>query len=117
MARVRVDVSAAGPTLDWRDVHGPARAVLYALIGVNEPDLARQLHDEGWQGSTLRPAGISPPLFLGAAKRRGVYTTSGSGSVWVGSPVPRIAAALLRAVSELRELLWGNSRFAVQGAD
>jgi CRISPR-associated endoribonuclease Cas6 len=37
--------------------------------------------------------------------------------VWFGSPVPRIAAALLRAVSELRELRWGNSRFAVQGAD
>jgi CRISPR-associated endoribonuclease Cas6 len=117
MARVRVDVSAAAPTLDWRDVHGPARAVLYALIGVNEPDLARQLHDKGWQGSGLRPAGISPPLFLGAAQRHGVYTTSGSGSVWLGSPVPRIAAALLRAVSELRELRWGNSRFAVQGAD
>jgi hypothetical protein len=39
MARVRVDVSAAAPTLDWRDVHGPARAVLYALIGVKDPDL------------------------------------------------------------------------------
>jgi hypothetical protein len=42
-----VDVSAGKPTLDWRDVHGPARAVLYGLIGAKEPDLARQLHDEG----------------------------------------------------------------------
>jgi CRISPR-associated endoribonuclease Cas6 len=112
-----LDVSAAESTLDWRDVHGPARAVFYALIESKEPDLARELHDEGWQGSTLRPAGISPPLFAGAARRRGVYTTSGSGSVWLGSPVPRIAAALLRAVSELRELRWGGSRLAVQGAD
>lgn len=117
MARVRVDVSAAERVLDWRDVHGPARAVLYSLIGVHEPDLARQLHDEGWQGSALRPAGISPPLFVGAAQRHGVYTTSGSGSVWFGSPVPQIAAALLRAISELLELRWGNSRLAVQGVD
>jgi CRISPR-associated endoribonuclease Cas6 len=117
MARVRVDISAGKPTLDWRDVHGPARAVLYGLIGVKEPDLARQLHDEGWQGSTLRPAGISPPLFLGAAQRHGVYTTSGSGSVWFGSPVPVIAAALLRAISEVGELRWGGSRLVVQGTD
>jgi CRISPR-associated endoribonuclease Cas6 len=117
MARVRVDVSAAERSLDWRDVHGPARAVLYSLIGAQEPDLARQLHDEGWKGSSLRPVGISPPLFMGAAQRHGVYTMSGSGSVWFGSPVPQIAAALLRAVSELRELRWGNSRLAVLGAD
>lgn len=117
MARVRVDVSAAEPVIDWRDVHGPARAVLYALIGAKDPDAARQLHDEGWAGSSLRPAGISPPLFLGATQRHGVYTTSGSGSVWFGSPVPRIGAALLRAVSGLGELHWGATRLSVQGAD
>jgi CRISPR-associated endoribonuclease Cas6 len=117
MTRVRVDVSAVKPSLDWRDVHGPARAVLYTLIGVNEPDIARELHDEGWHGSTLRPAGISPPLFTGAIRHHGVYTTSGSGSVWFGSPVPQIAAALLRAVAELRELRWGGSRLVVRGAD
>jgi CRISPR-associated endoribonuclease Cas6 len=117
MARVRVDVSAAEPVIDWRDVHGRARAVLYALIGTKDPDAARQLHDEGWDGSPLRPAGISPPLFIGAAQRHGVYTTSGSGSVWFGSPVPRIGAALLRAVSGLDELRWGGARFSVHRAD
>lgn len=117
MARVRVDVSAAEPVLEWRDVHGPARAVFYALVGTSDPDAARQLHDEGWAGSPLRPAGISPPLFMGAAPRHGAYTTSGSGSVWFGSPVPRIAAALLRALSDLGELHWGGARFAVRGTD
>jgi CRISPR-associated endoribonuclease Cas6 len=117
MARVRVDVSAAEAVLDWRDVHGPARAVLYALIGAKDPDAARQLHDEGWAGSSLRPAGISPPLFVGARQRHGAYTTSGSGSVWFGSPVPRIAAALLRALSDLRELRWGGARLAVHGTE
>lgn len=115
MARVRVDVSAAKPTLEWRDVHGPARAVLYALIASKEPDLAQQLHDKGWQGSSLRPAAISPPMFLGTTQRHGVYSTSGSGSVWFGSPVPQIAAALLRAISETRELRWGGARLTVQG--
>jgi CRISPR-associated endoribonuclease Cas6 len=91
--------------------------VLYGLIGAKEPDLAWQLHDQGWQGTTLRPAGISPPLFVGAVQRRGVYTTSGSGSVWFGSPVPRIAAALLRGISGLRELRWGGSRLIIRGVD
>lgn len=115
MARVRVDVSAAKATLDWRDVHGPARAVLYALVGAKEPELAQQLHDEGWQGSTLRPMGISPPMFIGAVQRHGVYTTSGAGSLWLGSPVPRIAAALLKTISELQELRWGSACLTVLG--
>ena len=117
MARVRVDVSASNPTIDWPDVHGPARAVLYHLIGTKAPDLARQLHDEGWQGSTLRPVGISPPLFTGTAPRHGVYTTSGSGSVWFGSPVPSIAAALLKAIAELDEIRWGGSKLLVRGTE
>jgi CRISPR-associated endoribonuclease Cas6 len=117
MARVRVDVSAAESVIEWRDVHGPARAVLYALIGARDPDAARQLHDKGWEGSPLRPAGISPPLFVGAAQLHGAYTTSGSGSVWFGSPVPRIAAALLRALSDLGELRWGGARLAVRGTE
>jgi CRISPR-associated endoribonuclease Cas6 len=117
LTRVRVDVSAADPVMDWRDVHGPARAVAYAMVGAAEPDLARQLHDEGWQGSTLRPVGISPPLFMGAVQRRGVYTTSGTGSVWFGSPVPKIGAALLRGLAGLRELQWGGTHLTVQGTD
>jgi CRISPR-associated endoribonuclease Cas6 len=117
MARVRVDVSAAEPVMDWRDVHGPARAVVYALIGACEPDVARQLHDEGWQGSTLRPVGISPPMFMGAVHRHGVYTTSDTGSVWLGSPVPRIAAAILRGLAGLRELRWGGTQLTIRGTE
>jgi CRISPR-associated endoribonuclease Cas6 len=117
MARVRVDVSAAEPVMDWRDVHGPARAVAYSMVGTTAPDLARQLHDEGWAGSTLRPVGISPPMFMGAVSRHGVYTTSGTGSVWLGSPVPEIAAALLRGISGLRELRWGSAQLSVLGTD
>jgi CRISPR-associated endoribonuclease Cas6 len=115
LARVRVDVSAADPVMDWQDVHGPARAVAYEMVGAAEPELARQLHDEGWQGSTLRPVGISPPLFMGAVHRRGVYTTSATGSVWFGSPVPKIGAALLRGLAGLRVLQWGGTRLMVLG--
>lgn len=117
MARVRVDVSAAEPVMKWPDVHGPARAVLYALIGAREPDLARQLHDEGWQGTALRPVGVSPPLFAGAVQRHGVYTTSGTGSVWFGSPVAQIAAAILRGLAGLKELRWGSAHLAIRGTD
>jgi CRISPR-associated endoribonuclease Cas6 len=117
MARVRVDVRAAEPALQWRDVHGPARAFVYGLIAMSEPEMARQLHDQGWQGSTLRPVGISPPLFTGAVPRHGVYTTSSSGSIWIGSPVPRIAAAILRGVSGLEELRWGGAHMTIRGKD
>ncbi len=98
--------------MDWPDVHGPARAALYALTGAREPGLARQLHDQGWQGSTLRPAAISPPVFAGGVHRQAVCTTSGAGSAWSGSPVPRIAAApgLLDALYE-----WGPGLNTVQG--
>jgi CRISPR-associated endoribonuclease Cas6 len=117
MARVRVDVSASEPVMSWPDVHGPARAVVYALIGASEPDLARQLHDAGWQGSTLRPVGISPPLFVGAARRHGTYTTSGTGSVWFGSPVPEIAAAIMKGLAGLNEIRWGGANLTVQGKE
>lgn len=103
--------------MDWRDVHGPARAVVYGLIGVSEPELARQLHDSGWLGSPLRPVGISPPLFAGARRRHGVYTTSGTGSVWLGSPVPRIAAALLKGMAGRDHLRWGGVGLTVRGAE
>jgi CRISPR-associated endoribonuclease Cas6 len=117
MARVRVDVSAAEPVMDWKDVHGPARAVLYDLIGTGEPDIASQLHDSGWQGSTLRPVGISPPLFVGSVPRHGAYTTSGNGSIWLGSPIPEIASALLRGVAGRKELRWGSLGLAIKGAE
>lgn len=103
--------------MEWKDVHGAARAVAYAMVGAAEPGLARELHDQGWQGSPLRPVGVSPPMFMGAAPRHGVYTTSGAGSVWFGSPVPRIAGALLRGLAGLRELRWGGTTLSVQGTD
>jgi CRISPR-associated endoribonuclease Cas6 len=117
VTRVRMDVGAAEPVVDWRDVHGPARTVIYGLIGASEPELARQLHDSGWAGSTLRPVGISPPLFAGAVPRHGVYTTSGNGSVWLGSPVPQIASALLRAVAGRTELRWGGLGLVIRGVE
>lgn len=103
--------------MDWRDVHGPARAFVYALIEDSDPDLARQLHDEGWQGSTLRPLGISPPLFVGAVPKHGIYTTSANGSVWLGSPIPQIAAAMLKGLAGRKELRWGAARLAVRGTE
>lgn len=113
--RFRVDVSAGSPGIPWSEVHGPARAVGYALIGSQDEQLAAQLHDHGWGGSSLRPLGVSPPLFQRAPRRRGVYATSDHGSVWFGSPVPRIAAALLAGVAGRSEIRWGSVPLAVKG--
>ena len=115
--RIRVDVAAGQPAVDWQDVHGPARAVAYALIGASDPGLAQALHDSGWLGSPLRPVGISPPVFMGAAVRHGAYTTSGNGSFWLGSPVPEIASALLKGVAGREELQWGALGLTVRGVE
>lgn len=117
MARVRVDVAAAEPVMKWADVHGAARANLYKVIGASAPDLATELHDHGWNGGTLRPVAISPPFFTGAPARKGVYTTSRAGSVWFGSPVPKIAAAIMKGISSLQELRWGSVSLKIQGKE
>lgn len=113
--RFRVDVSAQAAAIPWSEVHGPARAVGYALISGQDEQLATQLHDHGWAGSPLVPLGVSPPLFQGAPRSRGVYTTSDRGSVWFGSPVPRIAAALLAGVAGRSEIRWGSVGLTVKG--
>lgn len=113
--RFRVDVAAGAASIPWTEVHSPARGVGYALIGSQDEQLATQLHDHGWAGSPLVPLGVSPPLFQGAPRRAGVYTTSDRGSVWFGSPVPRIAAALLAGVAGRSELCWGSVPLTVKG--
>ncbi|MDA0565215.1 CRISPR-associated endoribonuclease Cas6 [Streptomonospora sp. S1-112] len=113
--RFRVDVAASVPQMAWEDVHGPARAVVYELIGGQNPDLAAGLHDSGWQGSPLRPVGVCPPVFLRAPRKRGCYATSPQGMVRLGSPVPQIAATLLAALGGRSELRWGPVPLRVRG--
>lgn len=113
--RFRLDVSASKPELPWADVHGPARGVVYELLRSQDSGLAAELHDSGWLGHPLRPVGISPPLFSGTKARRGVYTTSSNGSVWLGSPIPRVAGCLLAALSGCTELRWGGVKLAIKG--
>ncbi len=91
---------------------------MYSLLGSQSSELARELHDNGWGGSPLRPVGVSPPIFKGAPRQPGAYMTSGDGSIWLGSPVPEIAAAMLRAVAGLKSrksIRWGGSSLAVKG--
>ncbi|MFD7729480.1 CRISPR-associated endoribonuclease Cas6 [Kitasatospora phosalacinea] len=113
--RVRVDVVPDSPTVRWEDVHGAARGVVYSLIEAQDAALARELHDKGWRGKSLKPVGVAGPLFVGAPLRRGVFTTSRDGSVWFGSPVPEIASVLVRSLASCSELDWGTTRLSVRG--
>ncbi|MFD4660852.1 CRISPR-associated endoribonuclease Cas6 [Kitasatospora sp. NPDC058444] len=113
--RVRVDVMPDAPSVRWEDVHGAARGVVYGLLSGEDEALARALHDGGWQGKPLKPVGVAGPLFLGAPRKKGVYTTSRDGSVWFGSPVPEIASVLVRALAGTEELAWGKTRLWVRG--
>ncbi|MFD0883389.1 CRISPR-associated endoribonuclease Cas6 [Streptosporangium algeriense] len=113
--RFHVDVAANVPIVPWGDVHGPARAVLYGLVGEQDPGLAKELHDAGWQGSPLRPLGVSPPLFSGTRPRPGAYSASSDGVISMGSPVSRIAACLLAALASRKEIRWGSVTLTVKG--
>nr|WP_201760379.1 CRISPR-associated endoribonuclease Cas6 [Nonomuraea sp. K271] len=99
----------------WGDVHGPARAVIYGLIEGQDPGLAKELHDVGWQGSSLRPLGVSPPLFSRTNRVPGAYSASPHGTISMGSPVPRIAACLLAGLAGRSEIRWGPVTLSVRG--
>lgn len=94
---MRFYADGAGPSgeLPWKYVHGVAHAVVYSVIGDQAPMLAAELHDSGWQRSGLRPIGISPPVFIGAPKRRSAYMMSPNGRIWFGSPIPALATVFL----------------------
>jgi CRISPR-associated endoribonuclease Cas6 len=113
--RFRIDVAASTAVMPWQDVHGSARAVVYDLIQSQDAEVAKELHDAGWQGSPLRPVGVAPPLFSGTQRLPGAYTTSPDGVISMGSPVPRIAACLLAALAGRRELQWGSVMLSVKG--
>ncbi|MBT2234406.1 CRISPR-associated endoribonuclease Cas6 [Nonomuraea sp. NEAU-A123] len=113
--RFRVDVAASKPVLPWHEVHGPARAVIYDLIESQDAAVAEELHDVGWQGGSLRPVGVSPPLFSGTRRLPGAYSASSDGVISMGSPVPRIAACLLAAMAGRGEIRWGSVTLSVKG--
>src|SRR5262245_61953600 len=114
--RFYVDVAGPDEELPWKYVHGVAHAVVYTVIGSQAPALAAQLHDAGWGSSTLRPVGISPPVFIGARPKPRAYMMSSNGRIWFGSPVPALAASLVAGVTSRRERQWGPVSLTVKGA-
>ncbi|UOE21972.1 CRISPR-associated endoribonuclease Cas6 [Thermobifida halotolerans] len=113
--RFRVDVAALTPQMEWPDVHGAARGVIYDLVRGQDSALATELHDIGWNGTPLRPLGLCPPVFPGAPRKKGTYATSNRGMLRLGSPVPRIAACLLAGLGGANELRWGRTPLRVNG--
>ncbi|WP_234327343.1 CRISPR-associated endoribonuclease Cas6 [Streptomyces sp. NRRL WC-3742] len=88
---------------------------MYRLLSSQDEALANTLHNDGWRGKPLKPVGVAGPRFLGAPRKKGVYSTSQDGSVWFGSPVPEIASVLVRALAGVEELVWGSVRLRVRG--
>ncbi|WP_320064292.1 CRISPR-associated endoribonuclease Cas6 [Micromonospora sp. RTGN7] len=114
--RFYADVSGPTAPLPWKYVHGVAHAVVYGLIADQAPALATHLHDAGWQQSSLKPVGISPPVFSDAPKKRSAYMMSPNGRIWFGSPIPTLAGNLLAGLISRRELRWGPVTLTVKGA-
>ncbi|EIV96130.1 CRISPR-associated endoribonuclease Cas6 [Frankia sp. QA3] len=101
--------------MQWDNVFTPARALAYDLIRGQDPELAEELHKRGYAGSPLRPLGISSPQFRGTRKSHSVYATSPDGSLWFGSPVPRIASALLAGIAGRQTLRWASLQLTLRG--
>lgn len=114
--RFYADVAGPDGELPWKYVHGAAHSVVYSIIGAQAPALAGQLHDSGWNGSSLRPVGISPPVFVGARRKPNAYMMSSNGRVWFGSPFPELASSLLAGIVSRRHLQWGPAVLTVKGA-
>lgn len=115
LVRFYIDVAAQEKELPWRHLHGAAHAVVYSLIREQDPAAAQALHDHGWQASSLRPVGVSPPVFTDAPRKRGSYMLSQNGRIWFGSPVSTLAGFLLASVAGRTELRWGTVTLTVKG--
>jgi len=113
--RFRVDVSVDAAVIAWSDVCGPARGVLYDLLRSQDPELSAELHDKGWAGQSIKPVGISPPIFHVEEWCREGLRVSGVGAIWMGSPVPKIATCLMAALVGRTEIRWGHTPLAVRG--
>ncbi|GAB3460085.1 hypothetical protein GCM10027570_44580 [Streptomonospora sediminis] len=113
--RFCIEVAAADHEIPWEQVHAPARAVLYELVGEHDAALAAELHDQGWSGSTLRPLGICPPVFAKAKPGSTGIAVCENGRIRLGSPVPRIAGCLLGSIAQRQELRWGGLTVKVGG--
>jgi len=113
--RFRVHVSVDDALIPWRDLYGPARGVLYALLRSQDLELSAELHDKGWAGQPIRPVGISPPVFPSRKGGKEGLRVAGPGSIWMGSPVPRIASCLLTALAGCTEIRWGATQLTVRG--
>lgn len=114
--RFYADVAGPDRALPWEYVHGVAHAVVYSVIGDQQPALAAHLHDGGWARTSLRPVGISPPVFTGARRKPSAYMMSPNGRIWFGSPIPAVAASLLAGIASRRELRWGPVTLTIKGA-
>lgn len=110
--RVRVDITTQAAVIPWPDVHGPARAVAYGLIGSQNAGLARRL---AAPRPGIVPVGVCPPRFEGAPRRAGVYATSERGAIWFGSPLPIVSAALLAGIADHNDVQWGSVTCGIEG--
>lgn len=113
--RLRLDVTTSATELPWRSVLAPGRGLAYELLAQAAPELGRELHERGWGPHGMVPFGYGPPVFPGAARRRGVYAVGGKGFVELGSPVADVVEAWSRALRERDIVDWGGIALRIIG--
>lgn len=115
--RLRLHLTTRARTIPWEELHRPGRALIYSLLTDADPQLAEEIHARGWGPRRMAPFGFCPPVFPAAPRVRARYAAGGAGWMEIGTPVPRVAHALVTALTRRRVIDWGGTALHLRRLD
>lgn len=108
----------AARELPWQSVQAPGRGLCYGLLRRVEPEVAAQLHEQGWGAHRMAPFGFGPPVFPHAPRVKGRYALGGGpGYVELGSPLFAVVQAWAKVLADTPMLDWGGVALHVHGVE
>ncbi|WP_197710434.1 CRISPR-associated endoribonuclease Cas6 [Streptomyces malaysiensis] len=113
--RLRVHVSTRAKEIPWDQVIAPGRAIVYAALTRQAPQLGAKVHETGWGPHRMAPFGHSAPVFPKPVRARGTYVAGGTGTLEFGSPVEDIVEALAKDFAMIPILDWGGVALNIEG--
>ena len=115
--RLRVAVRTTARELPWQSVQAPGRGLCYSLLRQVEPQIAAELHEQGWGAHRMAPFGYGPPVFPHAARVKGRYAIGGRGYLELGSPLFGLVEAWAKALVATPLIDWGGVALHVEDVD
>nr|WP_232295445.1 CRISPR-associated endoribonuclease Cas6 [Parafrankia sp. EUN1f] len=103
--------------MPWQSVQAPGRGLCYGLLRQVAPEVASQLHEQGWGEHRMVPFGFGPPVFPHAPRLKGRYAIGGRGYVELGSPLFALVEAWAKVLAGIPMLDWGGVALHVEGVE